>query len=155
MAHLGERAAAGVGHQAVRQVVLVVILGAGRIDFGDQRGARINILPRRAGAIVVFGDDLGAGEDVHGGRGISANQRHFFDAQAVAVIRVGAGVAAVGGADGVILSVVNERVVPIVRHVAAEIIGIGRASDVVRGGVHADGIGRAARATITLDRTLS
>jgi len=43
MAELGDGVAGRVGDEAVGEVVLVVILGAGGIDLGEERAAGINI----------------------------------------------------------------------------------------------------------------
>src|SRR5205085_7553067 len=133
MAHLRVSVAAGVGDQAIREMVLVVILGAGGIDLGEQGRAAVDILAgRRADgcAVVVLGDDFGAGENVNGGRAAG----DLFHAQTVAVVGICAGGAAVVGADGAVFRVIDERIRAIVGHIAAEVVRIGRAGNLVRRG---------------------
>jgi hypothetical protein len=74
-------------------MVLVVIFGAGGVNFGDKRLGRINIFTgRRADdcAVVVLGDDFGAGENVDRGRcRARAIRQAFLNAEAVAIVNVG------------------------------------------------------------------
>src|SRR6266851_565305 len=115
-------------------MVLVVVLGAGRIDSCEERRASINVLARGSGggsAIVIFSGNFGAGENVNG----CSAPGDFFDAQAVAVIGVSARTAAIGGAGGAAFTIIDESIDAIVGHVAGGVVGIRRTRDTIVRGV--------------------
>jgi hypothetical protein len=69
--HLREHSAAGIGHHSVRQIILMVIVGARGINFRQERSVCINVLRggrAGSGTVLVFGDHFVAGEDVHASR---------------------------------------------------------------------------------------
>jgi hypothetical protein len=85
-------AATGIGDEAIGEMVVVVIPGAGRIDPGKEDGTGVDVLAggrSDGGSVVVFGDDFGPGEDVDsvGGRTDTVGDA-FLDSPAVAIVDV-------------------------------------------------------------------
>src|SRR6266851_90584 len=106
-------------------MVLMVVLRTRRIDFCKNYGASLDVFPRRSSdrrAIVVFGDDPRAGENVDG----CGARSNLFNTDAVAVVGVSARAATVSSTCYAILAVVNQCVAAIIGHVAAGVIRVGR-----------------------------
>ena len=90
MAKLGGCVPAGVGDKAVREVILMVILRARRIDLGEQGGAGVDVLSgggADGSTVIVFGKHFASRKYIHRARG-GAVWKTFLHTKAVAVVVV-------------------------------------------------------------------
>src|SRR2546429_96769 len=99
-------------------MVIMEVVSCSALYRGNFLVAAVNVFVRwrgRGGTVQIFGDDARAGKDGHS-RGAACN---LLDAESVAIVGICAGGAAVGGAGGAALTIVNEGVDAVVGHVSA------------------------------------
>lgn len=109
VSHLRRHAAAGIGHHAIRQMILMIIIRARGIDPGQQRSTRVNVLAcGRAWrcAVHVLSNHLRAREDIHRCR----TARDLLHPQAVPVVSVCPGAQPSARCDRTAFAIVGNRV---------------------------------------------